>query len=366
MAETDFIPMYAQTDPSLRPSLVSRQSGAGWRAPGFIGQYLSGAQPQAAPQAGATSSGDGTAALRGLYAARSNEDYGVGNSQGAVSGGQQPTREAQSFTDLLASAAMGGLALTGPGGFGAYMNAQDRRANQTDPVTMREFGQAVNPFGTGNSTFSRALGAAYDALRGGANNGGVPGFDPVTGMAPGEKSLGIDRSVTSEPLDPIGGANNGGVPGFDSVTGMAPGEQSLGIDRSVQSSELGPVGGGAGAGTNSDPGPSTQGDPTGGMGPEHLRTGGFVGQPGSKPVPRPIVAHTGEAVMRPEAVNKYGPSAMQAINSMKAPAPAVQAATRGAPPPAKKGAPPPAKKGAPPAKKGGGGMDALAKLKASR
>ena len=365
MAETDFVPLYGGSDQTLRPSLIPRQGGAGYRTPGFIGRGLAGAQPQTAPQTGATSSSDGMAALRGLYAARSSEDLGVGNAEGAIQSGQQPTREAQSFNDLMASMALGGLSFTGPLGFGAVMNTADqmgRERNLNGPVTFSDVRAAMDPFSSRNSTIGRALGAARQSVFGGGEQG-VPGFDPVTGMALGERALGIDRSVTSEPLAPVGGGagTNGGVPGFDPNTGMAPGERDLGIDRSVTSEALGPQGGGAGTSNSAGDMPgATPGDPTGGMGPDHLRNGGPVGKPGSKPMPRPIVAHTGEYVQRPEAVNKYGPSAMAALNSLRAPASAVKAATSSKKPT------PPAKKAPPSSAKKGGAMDALARMKAGR
>ncbi len=357
MAETDFVPIYGQSDPSLRPAYVARQSGAGYRAPGFIGRGLVGAQPQSAPQQGATSSGDAMAAMRGLYAARAEDGGpgGYGEGQGALSGGQQGTRQAQSFNDLLASAALGALGLSGPGGFGAVMNTADRMGrdrNINGPVEWGDVLNALNPLSAGNSAIGRPLSAAYRSVVGAGPEISLDGgFDPVTGMAHGERAMGINRSVTSEPLAPPSGEGSGAVPGFDPVTGMAPGERDLGIDRSVQSSEIGAVGGGAG-----DPGPSSQGDPTGGQGPEHLRMGGPVGKPGSKPVPRPIVAHTGEFVQRPEAVNKYGPSAMAALNSLRAPAAAVKKVTvTKAPPSRGKGN-----------EKKGGASDALARMKARR
>lgn len=346
MAETDYAPIYGNADPALRPSLVSRQSGAGWRAPGFIGRSLAGAQPQTAPSQGAQSSGDAMAAMRGLYASRAGDDFTGDNSAGVVGGGQQPTRETQSFSDLMASAAMGALALSGPVGMGAYMMGQDRLPNQSGPVSWDSVKSAMNPFSTGNSVIGRGLSAAYNSVIGSGPAEVPSGFDRQTGMAPGERSLGIDRSVTSEPLAPLGTGGEAAPIGgsFDPTTGMAPGERDLGIDRSVQSSEIGPIGGDA---------PAPQG-------PEQLRTGGFVGKPGSKPVPQIIAAHTGEAVMRPEAVNKYGPSAMSAINAMRAPVAAVKAATKAAPP-AKKSPP---SKGKMPEKKGGTAMDALARMKA--
>jgi len=355
MAETDFVPIYGQSDPSLRPAYVARQSGAGYRAPGFIGRGLAGAQPQSAPQQGATSSGDAMAAMRGLYAARAEDDgLGVGNAEGGIRGGQQSTREAQSFQDLLASAAMGALALSGPGGFGAVMNTADRMGydrNVNGPVTWGDVRSAMSPFSSGNNTISRSMAAAYNAVTGSGPDLSRPGgFDPVTGVAPGERDLGINRSVTSEPLAPPSGeGGSGGGSGFDPVTGMAPGERDLGIDRSVQSSEIGSAGGGASANDSSAPqGSSGQG--------YEWRQGGPIGKPGAPPKPVTIKAHTGEFVQRPEAVNKYGPSAMAALNSLRAPAAAVKrAAVTKAPP----------SRGKAPEKKGGAG-DALARIKARR
>lgn len=348
MAETDFVPIYGQADPGLRPSLVARQGMAGYRAPGFIGRALAGAQPNAAPQVGATSSGDGAAALRGLYAARASDDLGVGNAEGAIQGGQQPTREAQSFNDWAASSALGLLGLTGPAGFGAVMNTADRMGrerNLNGPVGWGDVRSAINPFSAGNSTIGRAAGAAYDSVFGGG------GRDTGAFQGPNYDGSTLDQSYQGPNPDGsvVSGASQG--PNADgSTVDMGPQQGPTESGATVDA-------GGAGAGSNSDPGPSP-GDPTGGQGPEHLRTGGPVGKPGSKPMPRPIVAHTGEFVHRPEAVNKYGPSAMHAINSMRAPAAAVKKATGTA-------GGPPAKGKAPPPKKGGG-MDALAKLKASR
>jgi hypothetical protein len=356
MAETDFIPIYGQSDPSLRPAYVARQSGAGYRAPGFIGRGLAGAQPQAAPQQGATSSGDAMAAMRGLYAARAEDGgFGPDNRDGGTRGGQQPTREAQSFQDLLASGALGLIGLSGPGGFASVMNTADRMGydrNVNGPVTWGDVGAAMNPFG-GNSVIGRAANAAYRSVTGsGPDMTRAGGFDPVTGVAHGERAMGIDRSVTSEPLAPPSGAGeggaSGGVPGFDPVTGMAPGEQSLGIDRSVQSSELSEVGGGTAV---NDSG-ALQGG--GGQGFE-WRKGGPIGKPGAQPRPVTIKAHTGEFVQRPEAVNKYGPSAMAALNSLRAPAAAVKKAATKAPPSRGKGH-----------EKNGRASDALARMKVRR
>ena len=340
MAETDFVPIYAG-EQSFRPAYNSRQGNAGFRAPGFIGSGTSSAQPQTAPVQGAQTSADATAALRGLYPARADESgMGVGERSGGISAGQQPTREADSLVDLGVSIAKGLGMISGPFGLASGLYEASQRDNRKGYTADDLFG---------NGLIGRALGSVFGS-RNPSNpsaGGTEPGFDPTTGMAPGERSLGIDRSVTSEPLAPPEGMGQTGTPGFDPVTGMAPGERDLGIDRSVTSEGIGdPVGGGYQGGS--------QGDPTGGQGPEHLRQGGPVGRPGSKPMPRPIVAHTGEFVHRPEAVNKYGPSAMNAINALKADPAGIKKATKSPPSKGKM------------LRKDGSARDALASLKAKR
>lgn len=339
MAETDFVPIYAG-EQSFRPAYNSRQGNAGFRAPGFIGSGTSSAQPQTAPVQGAQTSADATAALRGLYPARADEaGLGSGEGQGRLGSGQQPTREADSLVDLGMSIAKGLGMMSGPIGFARGMYDASQRDNTKGYTAKDLFGEGM-------------IGRALSSVFGSSNpsnpsaGGTEPGFDPTTGMAAGERSLGIDRSVTSEPLAPPEGMGQTGTPGFDPITGMAPGERDLGIDRSVTSEGIGdPVGGYQGG---------SQGDPTGGQGPEHLRQGGPVGRPGSKPMPRPIVAHTGEFVHRPEAVNKYGPSAMNAINALKADPAGIKKATKSPPSKGKM------------LRKDGSARDALASLKAKR
>ena len=345
MAETDFMPIYPDA-PSYRPAYNSRQFGAGFRAPGFVGSATSSAQPQAAPTQGAQTSADATAALRGLYPARADESgMGIGERSGGINAGQQETRQADSLVDLGVSIAKGLGMMQGPIGLASGLYEASQRQGQPGYTAKDLFGDGL---------VGRALAAAFGSspTQGAGATAGVEGFDPATGMAPGERSLDIDRSVTSEPLAPPSGAGEvgGTAGGFDPTTGMAPGEMG---SREVTSEPLGPPGaeGGAGAGA---PGPSSQGDPTGGMGPEHLRYGGPVGKPGSKPQPRPIVAHTGEFVQRPEAVKKYGPSAMSAINSLKADPALIKKATKSPPSKGKM------------MRKDGSARDALAGLKAKR
>lgn len=335
MAETDFMPIYPDA-PAYRPAYNSRQFGAGFRAPGFVGSATSSAQPQTAPTQGAQTSADATAALRGLYPARADESgMGIGERSGGINAGQQPTREANSLVDLGVSIAKGLGMMSGPFGLASGLYEASQRQGQPGYTAKDLFGEGL---------VGRALAAAFGqnpTSSGGGATDGVDGFDPTTGMAPGERALGIDRSVTSEPLAPPSGAGEvGGTAGsFDPTTGMATGEMG---SREVTSEPLGPAG------------PSSQGDPTGGMGPEHLRYGGPVGAPGSKPQPRPVIAHTGEFMQRPEAVNKYGPSAMSAINSLKADPALIKKATKSPPSKGKM------------MRKDGSARDALAGLKANR
>lgn len=342
MAETDFMPIYPDAA-AYRPAYNSRQFGAGFRAPGFVGSATSSAQPQTAPTQGAQTSADATAALRGLYPARADENgMGIGERSGGISAGQQPTREADSLVDLGVSIAKGLSMMSGPFGLASGLHGASQRDN-------RQGYSAKDLFGDG--LVGRALAAAFGSAptQGAGATAGVEGFDPSTGMAPGERALDIDRSVTSEPLAPPAGAGEVSTFGggqFDPTTGMAAGERDLNVDRSVTSESIGTSGGGYQGGS--------QGDPTGGQGPEHLRNGGPVGRPGSKPVPRPIVAHTGEFVQRPEAVNKYGPSAMSAINALKADPAGIKKATKSPPSNGKM------------MRKDGSARDALAGLKAKR
>lgn len=327
MAETDFVPIYAG-EQSYRPAYNSRQGNAGFRAPGFIGGGGSSAQPQTPPVQGAQSSADATAALRGLYPARADEaGLGSGEGRGAIGSGQQPTREADSLVDLGVSIAKGLGMLSGAGGLASGLYGASQRDNTKGYTAKDLFGDGMvgralaSVFGSGNS----APETAQD-------------FDRTTGMAPGERSLGIDRSVTSEPL-----GVNGSGPGvsIDLDTGMSRGE--LG-SRDVTSESLGPPDGGYQG--NSQAGPQTESP--------DFRVGGPIGKPGSKPMPININAHTGEFVHRPEAVKKYGPSAMSAINALKADPAGIKKATKSPPSKGKM------------LRKDGSARDAMASLKAKR
>jgi len=342
MAETDFVPIYAG-EQSFRPAYNSRQGNAGFRAPGFIGFGTSSAQPQSAPVQGAQTSADATAALRGLYPARADESgIGIGERSGGINAGQQPTREADSLVDLGVSIAKGLGMMSGVTGLAGGLYSASQRDNTRGYTSKDLFGEGL---------IGRALASVFGSGAPTAATGTEPGFDPTTGTAPGERSLGIDRSVTSEPLAPPSGAGEVGSFGggqFDPVTGMSAGERDLGIDRSVTSEGIGDTVGGpqASGGSNAPSGSDGRGF--------EWRNGGPVGKPGSTPMPVRGTVHTGEFVQRPEAVNKYGPSAMAAINALKADPAGIKKATKSPPSKGKM------------LRKDGPARDALASLKAKR
>lgn len=325
MAENDFTPLYAN-EQSYRPAYDSRTFGAGFRAPGFIGMGTSSAQPQTAPVQGAQTSADATAALRGLYPARADESgMGIGERSGAINAGQQPTREADSLVDLGVSIAKGLGMISGPVGFGRGMYEASQRTGQPGYTAKDLFGDNI---------VGRALAAAFGPAASPTNSlTGVPRDltgPGVTGEAPPPTSLTppSDAPATGE-------------------TGLAPGTGVAGQDYS-------PV-------SDFGRGDATSGGQTDARGAERevmsggvYRRGGPIGRPGAPPKPVTIKAHTGEFVQRPEAVNKYGASAMSAINALKADPAGIKRAAKSAPARAKAN------------RKEGSARDALSKIKARR
>lgn len=318
-----------------------------YRSVGFMSPDL---QATAPTTGGAqVQGGDGTpAALRSIDAIRAGG--GVGEGMGAIGSGQQPTREAQDFGDFANSAARGLGAVMGPFGLASYMADQAMLPDQTGRVS----GAGLNPFNGGLAALARS------AFGGAAPTGGEiaakPGEFDMTGEAAArERGFGADYrpgAVTSDPIAPP--TDTGQIGGFDPTTGMAPGERDMGIDRSVTSEALGPVGTEGGAGAGGPSGASGSGAASPDANGDHAwRMGGPVGRPGSAPMPVQGTVHTGEFVQRPEAVNKYGPGVMAALNSLKANPAAVKKAAK-APP---KSAPKPGQKAA--TKKPGGSISAI-------
>jgi hypothetical protein len=142
-------------------------------------------------------------------------------------------------------------------------------------------------------------------------------------------SVSSEDSPTS--VDSIGDASaNAGTPAAaPSITGDpgpgGPGESSAAAPANGTGESSADSGGGPGApgtggpGGPGDAGPGDAGPGAGEGSGSSYRVGGLVPGPGGAPQPVPITAHTGEFVIRPEAVQKYGEAFLEAINQGIAP-----------------------------------------------
>ena len=152
--------------------------------------------------------------------------------------------------------------------------------------------------------------APFDEMMTGDGSGGGPGDSgPASGGPPG----------TSDNAGPPGVA--AAAPSVDSVDSVGDASANAGV-------AAGPPGA-VSSSPPGDPGPDTSGDPgatgdTGDAGADGgvgdggggvYRTGGRIPGPTNPPQPVQVQAHTGEFVIRPEMVSKYGADFLRRINN---------------------------------------------------
>lgn len=132
---------------------------------------------------------------------RNEGSLGTSGAPGSANAGMGPGAQVTSLGD------MAGRVATGVGMIGSPIGLAMGLGSIAGPTPKTSHGWADLLPGNGLFGWSDMLGGGGGA----GTNGGVPGFDPVTGMAPG---VGPEIPVTSEPLGPIGGGagTNGGVP----------------------------------------------------------------------------------------------------------------------------------------------------------
>lgn len=133
---------------------------------------------------------------------RNEATLGTSGAPGTPNAGMGPGAQVTSLGD------MAGRVATGVGMMGNPVGLAMGLAAHAGPTPKTSYGWADMLPGNGLFGWSDMLGGG-----GAGTNGGVPGFDPVTGMAPG---VGPEIPVTSEPLGPIGGGGyDGGSYGPD-------------------------------------------------------------------------------------------------------------------------------------------------------